>query len=152
MKYVLLFIVVLWWIPRDGYSQTIHYNYTFDASGNRTYREKVITYPKSAKLPKDSLSSPQKDKVGEVYNDLLDNKEIKIYPNPTRGLLTVDIPLRESDRARISIFDMQGRTLMDFNNAGTSTDIDLSGQPAGMYLLRIFINNKPTTWKIIKQD
>lgn len=153
MKYIFLFFIGFWSIPYLGFSQTIHYHYSYDASGNRYLRVKEITYPrKSAALPKDSTSTLSKNRMSEVFNDILDNKEIKIYPNPTKGLLTVDIPLGESDRARISIFDMQGRGLMDFNNAGTSTDIDLSGQPAGIYLMRIFINNKPSTWKIIKQD
>ncbi|MCI7284887.1 MAG: T9SS type A sorting domain-containing protein [Prevotella sp.] len=30
-------------------------------------------------------------------------------------------------------------------------DIDISNHPAGVYLLRITINNHSTTWKIIKK-
>jgi hypothetical protein len=150
-KLVLLFLIAGCCIPRICISQTFSYTYEYDASGNRISRTAIQL--RSAKIPKDSLSSEStKTRESEVFKDVLDNREIKIYPNPTRGLLTVDIPLRDNDLARISLYDIQGRTLMDIKSAGTSTEVDLSGQPAGVYLIRIFVNNKPLTWKIIKQD
>lgn len=150
----LLLLTASCWLPEPGYSQTIHYSYGYDESGNRISREQVITYPKkSAQMPKDSLSlvSP-KDKVNEVFKDLVENREITIYPNPTKGLLTVEIPLSNNDKARIRLFNIQWKLLIDNNNPGTMTEVDLSGQPAGIYLMQIFVNNKPSTWKIIKQE
>jgi len=150
-KLVLILFIAGCCLPWICISQTTNYTYGFDASGNRISRH--VIYLRSAKINKDSLSlTSPKVKESAVIKETLDNREIQIYPNPTRGLIRVDIPLSENDLARISLYDMQGRLLMDMKSAGTSTEVDLSGQPAGIYLMRIFLNNKPATWKIIKQD
>ena len=153
MKKLVLFLIMITGccLPGLVYSQTVDYGFGYDASGNRTSR--WVIRIRSAKIPKDSLSltSPKKTE-SEVFKEMLDNKEVTIYPNPTKGLLTVEIPLSNNDQARITLHDVQGRTLMEFKNVSTTTQIDLSGQPPAIYLLRIFINNKPMTWKIIKQD
>lgn len=132
-----------------GYSQTINYTYGYDASGNRISRNAI--YLRSAHITSDTLSII-KAKQSEAIKEMIDNRQITIYPNPTKGLLTVDIPLNEGDIARISLYDIQGRVILDLKNVGSTTELDLSGQPSAIYLLRIFINNKPMTWKIIKQD
>ena len=151
-KLVLLFLMIAGCcLPRLVYAQTVDYGFEYDASGNRTSR--WVIQIRSAKIPKDSLSlTSPKDKESEVFREMLDNREVAIYPNPTKGLLTVEIPLSNNDLSRITLHDIQGRTLMEFKNATTTTQIDLSGQPPAIYLLRIFINNKSMTWKIIKQD
>jgi hypothetical protein len=152
MKILTLFFLIATgcFLPGLGYSQTLHeYGYGYDASGNRTSR--VIL--KSAHLPADSLSlakiEAQKQKNLE---EVFEKKQITIYPNPTKGFITVEISLTAEDNARIAVFDIRGSLLVEYKNVGSRTNIDLSNEPAGTYLMKIFIGNKPTTWKIIKQD
>jgi hypothetical protein len=148
---VIFFFFIVCCLPGICYSQTIDYTYGYDASGNRISR--TFIYKRSAIIPKDTLySANPKTKESAAVNEMIGNTGITIYPNPTRGLLTVNIPLTENDIARVSLYDLQGKLLMDYKNSGTTTEIDLAGLPTGVYLLRIFLNGQPATWKIIKQD
>ena len=134
-------------ISKYCYSQnTYEYTFGYDDSGNRTSRTAIQL--RSAKLPSDSLNNIKSQEIKELLAD----KQIIIYPNPTKGRITVEIPLSGGDVARITLFDIQGKTLTDLKNISPTTELDLSGQPAAVYLMRISINSKVTTWKIIKQD
>jgi len=98
------------------------------------------------------LGASSEAKKNETFEELFENKKITIYPNPTIGLVTVEISIREKDLARIVIYDIKGKLLLEYKNVSSITEIDLSNKPSGTYLLKIFIDNKPTTWKIIKQN
>jgi hypothetical protein len=138
--------------PVLSYSRTtINYVYSYDGSGNRVLREKVIRL-KSAQLPKDSiaLTSPE-SKVKDVFEEIFEKKQIAIYPNPTKGMITVEISLSDRDHARIALYDIKGELLFDYQNIVYITAINLSDKTSGTYVMKILINNKPTTWKIIKQ-
>lgn len=145
------FLIIGCCLPWLCFSQTVNeYNYGYDESGNRILRE--IIMKKSAQLPVDSLTSA-KAKVGEAsFKELFGEKQITITPNPTKGLITVQIPLSEMDNVQIALYDLRGGLLLEYKNVGSITAIDLSNEPPGTYLMRIFINNKPSTWKIIRQN
>lgn len=142
----LLFLIAGCCLPILGYSQ-ITYVYSYGASGNRESR--VIL--KSAHLPADSLSLAEAQKQ-EAIKEMFEKKQITIYPNPTKGYITVEITLTEEDNAQISLYDLRGKLILEYKNVGISTNIDLTNEPVGIYLMKIFIGNKPTTWKIIKQN
>lgn len=150
---ILLFLIAGCFLPEVGRPQTANnYAYGYDGSGNRTAREKVITL-KSADLMADSLSNPSaKTADKEIFGDSVEKRQITIYPNPTKGIVNVEIGLEGGDNARITVFDLRGRMLVGLKGIGRFTDIDLSNQPMGTYLMKISIGNKTTTWKIIKQN
>lgn len=60
------------------------------------------------------------------------------YPNPTDGMLQVDLQIRESERATISLVDVQGKMLEKYEEipSGSKT-LDLSLYPRGIYILHI---------------
>jgi YD repeat-containing protein len=125
-----------------GNAQTT-YSFTYDASGNRLSR--IIPLKSASIANKDTLTNKQK-----TFEDLIGNRPVKIYPNPTKGLLKVEIPLTEEIRATIGIFTMQGALVKKQEVNSTSTEIDLNNQPPGMYILRISIGELSSEWKIIK--
>jgi len=86
----------------------------------------------------------------EILEDALDGHEIKIYPNPTRGKITVSIAGLEKELARVLVFSPQGRLIADKKFTGPENTVDLSAQPAGMYLMKIVIGGLSTDWKIVK--
>lgn len=59
-----------------------------------------------------------------------------VYPNPTNGLLRVELPATAQD-ATCSIFDLQGRQLWQQALSLHTNTLDLSNLPAGMYLLQL---------------
>ena len=131
-------------------------SYSYDAAGNRTV--KTITLAKTMKkmARPDTVVVAESAAVAaffdEPQNDVVGQAEIKIYPNPTKGALRVDIDGVEfavSDH--IEVFDGNGRIVKVSNSLTESNLIDLSEAIDGIYIMRITIGNESTTWRIIKE-
>lgn len=142
LQAVLLIVVLAASLP--ALAQTKVFEYEYDASGNRTQREFIQL--KSAAVPGgESFSEEQK-----ILEDALEGHEIKIYPNPTKGKITVSIAGLEKEPARVLVFSPQGRLIADKEFTGPENTVDLSAQPAGMYLMKIVVGGLSTDWKIVK--
>ncbi len=65
-------------------------------------------------------------------NELKNYQKIKIYPNPNNGKFII-----ECDEAiEIQIFDLLGKEILT-QNVSNKTNIDLSGQPKGIYFVKV---------------
>ena len=69
--------------------------------------------------------------------------EITFYPNPTRGKVTFS-----QATEKIEVIDLSGKTLQTYENAN---EINIEALPAGVYHLRMTIEDKTTTRKVIKE-
>jgi len=76
---------------------------------------------------------------------------VTAYPVPTSRMLTVelDLPLNR-DPAELSLTTMQGRPVLRHTTRTRRTQLDLSAQPDGLYLLRIRVGDRYTVRKIMK--
>lgn len=81
-------------------------------------------------------------------NDSDRELEINVYPNPTYG--PVQIAGLDSD-ARVIVFDQSGRALISASFQDVGGMIDLGGQPAGIYFLRIETAGKAFSKKLLLQ-
>ena len=99
---------------------------------------------KSRSLPANVLLS-----VLELSNDL----KFDVYPNPTTGKLIVSGTLVTSGDFNIRVVDMLGKSV--FNNSMNlvpgkfEKQIDLQGNPSGLYFVIINSNGKQGTMKLI---
>lgn len=146
MKKLLYFLILSLFLTLilafEGSAQT-SYIFGYDASGNRTSRTIAL---KSAFIPQnDTIAAKQK-----TFEDLIGNREVKIYPNPTKGLLQVELPYIENLNATIRVYGMQGALVKEMKVKDYTTDVDLSRYPNGMYILKISIDNLSSEWRIIK--
>ena len=146
MKKLLYFIAMSFFLALilafEGKAQT-SFTFGYDASGNRTSRTIAL---KSAFIPQnDTIAAKQKS-----LDDLIGNREVKIYPNPTKGLLRVEMPVIEGLSATIKVFSMQGILIKQLEINSISTEIDLSRQSPGIYIMRISIGELSSEWRIIK--
>lgn len=117
-------------------SQTITYSY--DACGNRINREIILSR---------SIDTSEKS-----FEEKLSENTIIIYPNPTEGLLKIEIKGWEQiENQIISIFDSNGGLIQNTIITSSITELDLSNCANGIYILIISYNNKTSTWKIIKK-
>ena len=76
-----------------------------------------------------------------------------VRPNPTSGLLLVDMAFDRSVELRAVLTNLLGQTVWTSTPTETNTlneVIDMAGQPAGVYLLRITADGEAITRKIIK--
>ena len=159
---LLLTVFLLYCTQAEG--QT---SYGYDLSGNRISR--VITLPSqtsSAVSSADPLTEPPADPVVEpveeqsmeqspeqqVYSEMLKDFSVLIYPNPTKGELTVKIQgLAEEQTAVLRIYSASGSLILQKTGVRDMEYLDISHQPAGIYLLKITSEDTSTEWKIIKQ-
>jgi hypothetical protein len=128
-----------------AYSQTIYYHY--DNAGNRTGRTIYLEDNKG------STSLKKKD-VKEVFTDnTFKSQSIKIYPNPTRGLLSIEVPEDPENIAEIQIIltDTNGKVILNKTKAPLITEVNLSTKPNGLYILIMKKGVVTSKWKIIKQ-
>ena len=131
-------------VPSFGMSGDTTFVFTYDASGNRTGR--VIDLTKSAQITASS-STVNEEKLFEAELASLD---IRIYPNPTKGVLKVEIPDIGDIKPTLVVYNLQGKQLIHKTVSRQISTINLSGQPAGMYIMKIVNGQESLDWKIIK--
>jgi len=84
------------------------------------------------------------DKAGDLT--------IALYPNPTKGLLTIQVTNLPTDaRGEIALCDITGKKLMVRKTIHESNIIDLSMKPTGIYILRVRAGDKVSEWKVVKE-
>ena len=83
--------------------------------------------------------------IGEVTT-----KIASIYPNPTSGIFTIELT-ELSENSSLTVYDMLGKIIVRKESITTTTQIDLSGNEKGIYLINIQTNNKQTVRKITIQ-
>ena len=141
------------------HGQTI--NYTYDENGNRTNRILVVEQYKSKGLNvpveklKDIPTEIPKEELKEVDKEIEKGAESElktlIYPNPTKGVLKIEIvnlPLDSKTEARL--YDLSGTELIVRKNFENYYEMDINRLKDGIYILRVVINDVATDWKIIK--
>ena len=76
----------------------------------------------------------------------IESEKISIYPNPTTGLFTIE----KTQGFNVQIIDINGRIIKQLSNVDqTQLNIDLSNQPSGIYIVKLFNNSEIKTTKII---
>ncbi len=84
-----------------------------------------------------------------VDNDnlLLNTAEISVFPNPTQGLVNVD--LSELDKSvDIDVVDVLGNQIMRLNKQTGLISLDFGEMSKGVYFIRVHTNNGVVTKKI----
>ena len=139
----LLFVVLSMWAAADAYAQN-KIKYTYDSAGNRLSRQKEIVVQTRGALSDEEEPS--------VYEEELSETKVTIYPNPTKGVLKVDISgVEKFENAQISLYDLTGKLLQQWAGISQSNIIDLSERTPRMYIMQVAYNGKISSWKIIKE-
>jgi hypothetical protein len=83
---------------------------------------------------------------------MLSEMTVKIAPNPTEGLLRVTLEnMPQATLGQIFLYNFNGKLIVMQKNVSTSADLNITNQPAGIYVLRIIAGQEQTEWKIIKK-
>ena len=78
--------------------------------------------------------------------------EFILFPNPTSGVMTVQISLASVSPMTLHLFDMTGKVLFQEEvslQARYQHEFDLSGKPAGIYLMRLTTVEGSATRRVI---
>lgn len=80
----------------------------------------------------------------------IDNKSLKIYPNPTNGLITIEIPGNLMGKKLVEVIDISGRIVYTGAIKGLGQQqLDLSKLKAGIYHIKIQTPDQLYQQKII---
>ncbi|MDD4685441.1 MAG: T9SS type A sorting domain-containing protein, partial [Bacteroidales bacterium] len=79
-----------------------------------------------------------------------ERETIKVYPNPAKDYIYVDIDATNFDKGEIELFDMQGKLVKRAKlNAKQGNRVDVSNLNAGAYTYNVSLNGKTISGKII---
>jgi len=117
--------------------------YEYDFAGNRTSR--YVFNLKS--------NNKQENEDDDVLRHKFGEREVHVYPNPTKGELTVEIWNGDlEENYRLVLFDVQGKQLIETKLQGNNrVPLDLSLFPSGTYILILYSSDAKTEYKIIKE-
>jgi len=122
------------------YSQ--NYIYEYSPTGNRKH-----CYVGFAKIVSPNLANEQED-----YTEKIDNIQFNIYPNPTKGLLKINIETDiKVDELKIEIYDIGGKKIIEKSLISREVELDITYVSAGNYFMKVFVNNSPYYWNILKE-
>ncbi len=79
-------------------------------------------------------------------NEVVGNNQITVYPNPNNGMFAIT---RVENAKTILVTDVLGNELLSVNPNGTTTNINLSAQPNGIYFVKVIADNMNTVKRII---
>lgn len=118
-------------------------SYAYDQAGNRISRKIVLLGSNPEHVKRNENPAPVEEQLGE--------RKITIYPNPTKGMLRVDINGGdEKDELSISLFNADGKQLLNKKVEHGVHQVDMSSFPASWYILRVTAGEKMKEFKIIK--
>ena len=82
-------------------------------------------------------------------NEFADNQNFTIYPNPTSGRIHIAL---EENAIHCQIMDLMGNFLLETTPSNSVFDLDLSGLPSGVYLVKMQLGDGLRVFrKVVKQ-
>lgn len=142
---ILLFLLLHTSVAWSAYSQSFKAQYLYDENGNRI-KATVFYISEGSIKPKEA----EKILIDEQINTF-----INVYPNPTNGLLQIEVVNAPSEAFSnesnsLLVWDVQGKIVMSKIIDEPSHSIDLTGMPNGVYFLKLLFNGKVNHFKVVK--
>jgi hypothetical protein len=77
------------------------------------------------------------------FEETFESGEIQIYPNPASDMVTIELATALSGTSRVSLYDMQGRLVLDKTFSEKSIRLNVKPLQAGVY--QIVLNGETTS-------
>lgn len=136
--------------------------YGYDAAGNRVSRSITLRtksdIEENPEIDTISTSSPTRIAHQSRYPTLEDtlsvNGSIRVFPNPTRGSVQLEVLPRSGETAQpaVAVFDAQGHPVMQLSAFDQKSTVDLSQHAAGNYVLVLRLGDRVAVWNIVKEE
>ncbi len=88
---------------------------------------------------------------GAVGIDELSQEGFSVHPNPTNGLLTIELDADLRGKAHVRVLDMSGRIVIEQAlqaKAGGANTIDMAGLQSGQYMVQLTTDNWVKTQRV----
>ncbi len=142
VRYILPLLILVFLSSALYAQQTVKFEY--DLAGNRVLR--TLDTKKSTEAEVDSLF-----KAEVIHDKTIGDNLVKVYPNPTYGLVNIEFLEISEGPSTYSLTDQNGRQVMNGKTINLSNTIDITHQGRGVYYLMIKAPEIYQVYKIIKQ-
>jgi len=161
-------LLILFAVPLFCMAQSpLAREYSYDAAGNRTACAVINLAPLPTPVPPDStgtnaviaaeeelevISDGRDNRAGKYFVEKIAQTEIKIYPNPTTEKITLEFSesVGFENFRTLRLYSSSGQLLQEQTVHSSTTVISLAGMPAGVYMLKVRVNDTVEDWKVIK--
>ena len=126
------------YIFNDVYQATDSIAYTVSAAGFHTVSGKVFV--------NSNITENVNLSVNASVNSITDN--IELYPNPTKGVINIKLPVQNGV---IQVLSISGKIIKTINVNSKNQILNLSDQPEGIYFIKFYSDNNIYTEKIVLQ-
>ena len=129
-------------------------NYSFIAKTSGVYYVNVSHFNLCSTSDTIVLSFIDCDSKGSTgLIDLAFEGSVKIYPNPSPDILSVEIHSSNDRAAKLIVSDLQGRQIMfgEIVDVNLATQLDVSGLQSGMYFLSVEMEDQIETLPFYKK-
>lgn len=117
--------------------------FAYDQAGNRVKRELVITH--NARSAKKAATRE------EAYFEDLGERTVKISSNGSGIIKITVLHMHTEDEGNVEVYSLGGSEVLNRSLFSAETLVDISDKPKGVYILKVTLNGKVTTWKITKK-
>jgi hypothetical protein len=115
----------------------------YDRGGNRTDTLQVGFSPEVVRIFYDQF-------VGIEAQKRENQISFELYPNPAKNFISIELD-EGFEAQHLRLFDRQGRLVREERLKANSKQIDLSGQPKGLYFLELLADQQRLTKAFIIQ-
>ncbi|WP_223035000.1 DUF4252 domain-containing protein [Hanstruepera marina] len=78
-------------------------------------------------------------------------KDLKVYPNPSQDIVTIDLPSEMANGANVTVVDSQGKQLQTQAVNANKNTINVSDWQAGVYLIQIEYGDSRIVKRFVKK-
>jgi len=75
--------------------------------------------------------------------------QVSVYPNPTKGIININLADANSDKTILNLYDIQGRKILSKESHNSQETLNIENLSDGIYMLSIESGNLKTTKKVI---
>lgn len=128
--------------------------YTYDAVGNRLKREVIQAVPVMLMNTIDSTRHTVQPAIANIQQQVQNTPafEVRMFPNPTNGLVTLELPeLKTGEHGQITVHSQVGKLVFLQKHVTTAQSINLGNLLPGYYVVRVVVSDKMVLTGIIKQ-
>ena len=144
-----LFFTVFPFVLLSAQNCTVAFSY--DASGNRILRTIDCEKMRNQGDPVADFQPVNESEEETVPTGRIEELTINVFPNPTESVFYVEtMSENRMEKKKAILSTVAGTKVSDTWLKEAKTAFDLSEQPAGVYLLDLFLNEEHLYWKIIK--
>jgi hypothetical protein len=90
------------------------------------------------------------DFTDAVRSPVVNDPGFQVHPNPTNGLLSLDIPALAGQKATVKVFDIAGKMVLR-RDMYQQAQLDLGELKAGVYVLSVYAKDGVRTQRVVVQ-